>query len=281
MFSSWLSYFCWAHDHLTYRTLSPHLQFLCMKKLLVSSILIVLAFGAFAQIDLNQIRNKTTRIKKDSLFNNLGTLIDPAFGKPLTQEEIIAGLKEALNVGAKNSTGRLSAVDGFFKDEALKILMPQETEKIVNNMRQLGMGKLVDDAILSMNRAAEDAVSNTGAIFTDAIRKMSIEDGVGILRGGDHAATDYLQVKTKDSLTRKFRPLVAASLAKVNATKYWKDFSSAYNRLSAKKLNPDLTAYVIERTLNGLFYSVGLEETKIRKDPAARVSALLKKVFAQ
>ena len=202
-------------------------------------------------------------------------------GKPgLSNDEIISGLKEALNVGSNNASQKLATVDGFFKDAAIKILMPEEAKKVENKLRGLGMGKQVDNAILSMNRAAEDAATEIAPIFINAIKGMSIGDGLGILRGGDFAATTYLKDKTTASLTEKFRPIIENSLQKVNATKYWNTVFTTYNQFSSDKVNTDLVAYVTEKALAGVFHQVGLEEQKIRKDPLARTSDILKKVFA-
>lgn len=198
----------------------------------------------------------------------------------LSNDEIVSGLKEALNVGTNNASQRLSAVDGFFKDAAIKILMPEEAKKAEKKLRSLGMGKLVDDAILAMNRAAEDAAKSAAPIFINAVKQMSIQDAVGILRGGDFAATTYLKDKTTTSLTEAFRPVIEASLQKVNATKYWNTVFTTYNKFSADKINPDLAAYVTEKSLAGIFHQVSLEEQKIRKDPMARTTDILKKVFA-
>ncbi|HEX6180123.1 MAG TPA: DUF4197 domain-containing protein [Chitinophagaceae bacterium] len=218
----------------------------------------------------NSLLNKA----KDALKKTTGS------GSTLSTEEVVSGLKEALSVGAKNSTGKLSAADGFFKDAAVKILMPEQVQKVEKKMRMLGMGKLVDNTILSMNRAAEDAAVSATDIFIRAIKGISINDAMGILRGKDTAATGYLRTATTAELTAAFRPIVEASLAKVDATKYWKDFFTAYNKLSSDQVNTDLTSYVTERALKGIFYYVAEEEKKIRKDPAARVSDILKKVFA-
>ena len=130
-----------------------------------------------------------------------------------------------------------------------------------------------------MNRAAEDAAGGISTIFWDAIKNMTLTDGLSILRGGDFAATEYLKKNTTAQLTEKMRPIIEASLSKVNATQYWKDVFTAYNKFSKTPVNTDLSAYVTERSLSGVFYSVGQEEQKIRKDPAAQVTGLLKKVF--
>lgn len=200
-------------------------------------------------------------------------------GSGLSNDDIINGLKEALRVGADSSTKKLSKLNGFFSDAAIKVLMPEEAKKVEKTLRSFGMGAMVDKAVLSMNRAAEDAASGVGNIFWTAIKGMSITDGVKILRGSDFAATDYLKLITTKELTEKFRPVIEASLVKVDATKYWKDMFTTYNKFSAKQVNTDLTAYVTERALSGLFYNISLEEQKIRKDPAAQVTNILKKVF--
>lgn len=200
-------------------------------------------------------------------------------GGGLSNEDIINGLKDALRVGTDSSAKRLSKLDGFFGDAAIKVLMPEEAKKVEAKLRGLGMGNMVDKAILSMNRAAEDAASGVGTIFWDAIKKMSITDGLKILRGSDFAATDYLKSVTTKELTEKFRPVIEASLVKFDATKYWKDVFTTYNRFTLNPVNTDLTAYVTERALSGLFLKISLEEQKIRKNPAAQVTDILKKVF--
>jgi hypothetical protein len=226
---------------------------------------------------LDKVTKKDTSGK--SILDKVTKAIPAAKGG-LSNDDIVKGLKEALRVGTDSSSKRLSKADGFFADAAIKILMPPEAKKAENTLRSLGMGKLVDKAILSMNRAAEDAASGVGSIFWNAIKQMSITDGLKILQGGDFAATDYLKKTTTTDLTNKFRPVIQASLTKVDATKYWKDVFTAYNRFSRTPVNTDLTAYVTERALSGLFLKIGLEEQKIRKDPAARVTDILKKVFA-
>jgi hypothetical protein len=142
------------------------------------------------------------------------------------------------------------------------------------------MGRQVDNAILSMNRAAEDAAQSAAPIFINAIKGITIQDGLGILRGTDVAATNYLKDKTLLQLTEAFRPVIEQSLQKVDATKHWKSLFTTYNSFSNDKVNTDLTAYVTEKALAGIFYQVGLEEQKIRKDPASRTTDLLKKVFS-
>ena len=220
--------------------------------------------------------------KKDStdktILDKITRPVTPAKGI-LSNEEIINGLREALRVGTDSSSQRLGKLDGFFADAAVKILMPEQAKKVEKTLRDLGMGKLVDKAVLSMNRAAEDAAKGVGNIFWNSIKQMSIKDGLQILKGGDFAATDYLKKTTTAELTEKFRPVIESSLTKVDATKYWKDVFSTYNRFSKDPVNTDLNTYVTERALSGLFYNIGLEEQKIRKNPAARVTDILKRVF--
>lgn len=210
--------------------------------------------------------------------------INKSLGKgsgALSNDEIIRGLKQALTIGTDSSARRLNKADGFFANAAIKILMPEEAKKAEKTLRQFGMGSLVDKAVLSMNRAAEDAAGGISVIFWDAIKGMTLTDGLSILRGGDFAATDYLKKNTTAQLTEKMRPVIEQSLAKVNATTYWKDVFTAYNKFSKQPVNTDLAAYVTERSMAGVFYSIGQEEQKIRKDPAAQVTDLLKKVFAK
>ncbi|MBA2249382.1 MAG: DUF4197 domain-containing protein [Chitinophagaceae bacterium] len=193
--------------------------------------------------------------------------------------DIVQGLKEALRVGADSTTKRLSKVDGFFGDNFIKILMPPEALKAEKTLRSFGFGKTVDKAVLSMNRAAEDATKYVGQILWNAIKSMSITDALGILRGGDFAATDYLRRSTTQQLTTAFRPIIERSLQNVNATRYWSDVFSTYNKFSRTQVNTDLPAYVTDKALYGLFYHIGLQEQQIRKNPAARVTDILKKVF--
>ncbi len=219
-------------------------------------------------------------IKRDSAGKHSVSILNKSAGRPtLSKEEIISGLKEALSVGTSHASQQLSTADGFFKDAVVKILMPEEAVKAEKKLRGLGMGKMVDDAILSMNRAAEEASKNAAPIFINAIKQMSIQDAFGILKGNDFAATTYLKDKTTTALTEAFRPVIEASLIKVNATKYWNTLFTAYNKFSLDKVNPDLPAYVTERALSGMFQKISLEEQKIRKDPMARTSDMLKKVF--
>lgn len=254
-----------------------------MKKAILFCVAALL-FSTATQAQLSGLFDKVTKKdttgKKTSILDKIKSATSST-GSGLSNDDIISGLKEALRVGTDSTSKNLSKVDGFFANAAIKILMPEEAKKVESKLRGLGMGKLVDNAILSMNRAAEDAAKGIGNIFWNSIKSMSVTDGLKILRGGDFAATDYLKQTTTAQLTEKFRPVIEASLSKVNATKYWETVFSTYNKFSSQKVNTDLTAYVTERALSGVFYNIGLEEQKIRKDPAARVTDILKKVFAK
>ncbi len=227
--------------------------------------LIILSFFAFAVTGCD-----TAKQVIGSIGNGAGNL---------NNTEIIAGLKEALRVGADSTTKRLSLLNGFFGDDIIRILMPPEAQKMERTLRDIGLGKTVDKAILSMNRAAEDASKFVGTILWNSIQQMTITDAIGILRGGDFAATNYLKRTTTQQLTTAFRPVIDRSLNNVDATRYWADVFSVYNKISKNPVNTDLGAYVTEKALGGLFYHIGLQEQQIRKNPAARVTDILKKVF--
>lgn len=245
----------------------------------------VLSFSSFVYVGaaaqgLKGFIKKVTKDSTSTLSKALGTA--SSTGKEgLSAETIASGLKEALQVGTERGAAKLSAADGFFKDAAIKILMPAEAQKVEQKLRGIGLGSQVDKAILSMNRAAEDASRSAAPIFVNAIKQMSIQDAVGILRGGDFAATDYLKGKTTANLTEAFRPVIELSLAKMDATKHWNTVFSTYNKFSTEKVNTDLSAYVTEKALAGIFHEVALEEQKIRKDPMAQTTDLLKKVFGK
>ena len=238
-----------------------------MKKLVISVAFVSIAFLVNAQ--------------SSSLLSSVKKAVGGKSGSSLSTDDVVSGLKEALTLGAQKSTDKLSAVDGFFKDAAVKILLPEQAQKVEKTLRGLGMGKMVDDAILSVNRAAEDAAKSATPIFVNAVKKMSIQDGMGILRGPDTAATSYLKKTTTPDLTVAFKPVIDSSLKKTDATKYWKDLFETYNKLPTtfKKVDTDLSSYVTQKAMNGIFYYVAEEEKKIRKDPAAQVTDILKKVF--
>lgn len=239
-----------------------------MKKFFLSVLCIALStMFLHAQTAEDLLKTITKKHKKDT--------------SSLSTTDVVSGLKEALSNGVNTGTAKLSAVDGFFANAAVKILIPPDAQKVERTLRSVGMGKQVDEAILSMNRAAEDATKSAAPIFLDAIKQMSIEDAWGILRGGDTAATAYLRKTTTAPLTIAFKPVIESSLQKVDATKYWNTVFSNYNKFSLHKINPDLSAYVTDKALSGIFYEIAQQEIQIRKDPVARTTDLLKKVFGQ
>ncbi len=203
--------------------------------------------------------------------------------KPLTNAEVVQGLKEALTVGAKNSTGLASQVDGFYKNPKIFIPFPPEAEKVRKTLVDAGFSKQVDEFTLTLNRAAEEATKKALPIFTDAITKMSFTDAMGILKGPDNAATEYFRKNTSDQLFVAFKPVVHEAIQKVKLTSYWEPLATTYNRITlltgGKAVNPNLDDYVTQKAIDGLFVLIEQEELKIRKDPAARVTDILKRVF--
>lgn len=201
-------------------------------------------------------------------------------GSGLSNDEIIKGLKEALNVGTNNATGSASKANGFFSNPLIKIPFPPDVKIVETKARQFGMGPQVDKFVKTMNSAAEEASKQAAPIFINAVKTMSITDGLMILRGGDNAATTYLQSRTNAELTTKFTPVVKSAISKVQLTKYWKPIITKYNMIpGVHKKNPDLDKYITEKALEGLFKLIAQEETKIRKDPMAQVTNLLQRVF--
>lgn len=201
----------------------------------------------------------------------------------LSTAEITNGLKEALHNGVTTGAAKLSATDGFFKNAAVKILLPPEAKKLEKTLRSAGLNKPVDDAILSLNRAAEDAAKSAIPIFLEAIQQISIQDAVGILKGSDTAAMVYLKSKSSAALTTAFTPIIATALDKAEATKHWSKLVTTYNQLpfATGKANPNLAAYVTGKAIDGIFYEIAQQEAQIRHYPAARTSDLLKRVFGQ
>jgi len=172
--------------------------------------------------------------------------------------------------------------DGYFKNTEIKIPFPPEFKTIETKLRAAGFGKKVDNVILSLNRAAEDAANEAKPIFIDAVKSLSIADAIKIVKGNNDAATQYLKQTSSTTLSNKFKPKIEASLNKVNATKYWKEIITLYNKLPlVKKQNPNLSQYVTDKAITGLFIMVAKEELKIRKDPVAQTTSLLKKVFGK
>jgi hypothetical protein len=217
-------------------------------------------------------------------FNDLKKKANSAVSKStssgLSDSEITKGLKEALDEGVKKGVDQLSKPGGYLDDANVKIPLPPEAQVVEERLRQMGQGALVDDAIVSLNRAAEDAANEAKPLFVKAIRDMTVQDAAGILRGPDDAATVYLDKATRTELEAKFKPIISASLQKVGATTYWNAVFSQYNKIPlVKDVDPDLDEYATQKAIDGLFFQIAQEEKAIREDPSARVTETLKKVF--
>lgn len=198
------------------------------------------------------------------------------------KDTVAAGLKEALTIGAQNAVSAGSQADGYFKNPAIKVPLPEKVQKVEKPLRKIGLSKQVDEFILSMNRAAEKAAPAAKDIFVGAVKEMTILDAINILRGGDTAATDYMRSKTYDKLYAAFKPTVTQAVMSVGVTKAYENLiDKAKKTRLIKDESPDLDHHVTSKALDGLFYLLGQEEKKIRKDPVARVTDLLKKVFGK
>jgi hypothetical protein len=216
------------------------------------------------------------------LLEKAGQVLNNTTGGSLTNDEIIQGLKEALQVGISNGSSQASAVDGYFKNNLIKLAFPPDVQRVEAKLRQIGLGNEVDKFVLSLNRAAEDAAKKSKPIFVKAITSMTIQDALGILKGDSTAATKYLQRTTNQELYNQFFPVVDSTLQLNNATKYYADLVNTYNKIPlVQKVNPDLKQYATQKAIDGLFVLISQEERKIRKDPVARVNDILKKVFGQ
>jgi hypothetical protein len=202
-------------------------------------------------------------------------------GMGYSESEAAEAIKQALDQGTGRGISFLNRTDGFFGNEAYKLFLPPDAQKIEKALRTVGMGSLVDKAILQINRAAEDAVGYAKPIFVDAIRQMTIMDAINIVRGSNDAATNYFRQKTTDQLIAAFSPVIRGSLDKLNATKYYADVVSTYNNFPTtfKKINPDLPSYVVGRAVDALFDQIAKEEANIRANPVARTTDILRKVF--
>ena len=195
--------------------------------------------------------------------------------------DIAGGLKEALNNGISKQVTKLTATDGFYRNEAVKILLPEELRKVDAGLRRIGLSSLADEGLKVLNRAAEDAVKEATPIFVDAVRNMTFMDAKTILMGNESSATTYLQNSTSTALYGKFNPVIKNSFTKVGADKVWTNIITKYNSIPlVNKVNPDLTDYVTNQALNGVFKMVAVEEKNIRTNLSARTSVLLQKVFA-
>ncbi len=200
----------------------------------------------------------------------------------LTSTEIGQGLKEALRVGVDKGASKASALDGYFANALIKLTFPPEAQNVATKLRQIGFGKQVDQFELSLNRAAEGAAIRAKPIFWQAVTQMTIPDAVGILRGPQDAATQYLRKTSGQKLVTAFTPVIDSTLKSNNVTRYYADLVNTYNRLPfVQKANPNLTSYATNRAVDGLFVLVAQEEQRIRQDPAARATDILKKVFGR
>jgi len=215
------------------------------------------------------------------------TFLNPTNNSPskidLTNEEVISGLKEALNVGIKNAVNLSSVTDGFLKNDVIRLPFPPDAIKVREKAINFGLSKQVTTFEETLNRAAEEATKKALPIFINAIKNMSVSDGFSILKGGDGAATKFLKSQTSNQLVIAFAPVVKEATTKVQLTAYWNPIITRYNSAmtlsGGQKLDPDLDAYITQKAIDGLFYLVETEENKIRKDPLARVSDILVKVF--
>ena len=206
-------------------------------------------------------------------------LLNPR-NKGLTEKDAADGIREALINGTGQSVKLVSVLDGYWGNAEIRIPFPEEAKDVESKLRNIGMGKKVDEFNVSMNRAAEKAAAEAKPIFVAAIKGMTVRDAINIVKGANNAATMYLKNTTSPELINKFQPIIKTSLDNVNATRYWSDLITIYNKIPlVRKMNPDLPAYVTQKAIDGLFIMIAREELKIRKDPMARTSELLKRVF--
>jgi len=254
----WHQLCCKNTDYITFK------QLFVMKKIIL--LLLLIPFLGTAQF--NNLLKKAT--DQAAILTKSNSSLD-----------IAAGLREALNKGVTEQVSKLAKTDGFYKNETVKILMPEELAKVDRTLRKMGMASLADEGIQALNRAAEDAVKEATPIFVDAIKKITITDAKSILMGNDDAATTYLQSSTTTPLYAKFSPVVQTSIGKVGADVIWSSLISKYNTLPlVQKVNPDITDYVTNKALEGVFKMITVEEKNIRNNLNARTSDVLKKVFA-
>ncbi|MDO5969907.1 DUF4197 domain-containing protein [Flavivirga aquimarina] len=199
----------------------------------------------------------------------------------LSNTDIASGLRQALDFGIDKQVTKLTQTDGFFKNELVKILLPEELQKVDKTLRDIGLSKLADEGLKVLNRAAEDAVKEATPIFVDAVKGITFADAKNILLGNNDAATQYLSSKTKTALYNKFNPVIKSSFGKVGADKIWSNLINKYNNIPfTNNVNPDLTDYVTGEALKGVFTMIAVEETEIRTKLSSRTTDLLKKVFA-
>lgn len=258
-----------------------------MKKhtLLAALLGLTISQASFAQDTTTTKSSPQQKSSGGGIFGKiLEAVTQPAAGTSgsLTNSDIAAGLKQALQIGISKGADQASLTDGFFKNPLLKLAFPPEAQQVATRLRQIGLGAQVDKFELSLNRAAEDAAKKAKPVFVKAITSMSIQDAVGILTGTNDAATQYLRRTAGQQLVAEFTPIIDSTLKKNSATRYYGDLVTTYNKLPfVQKVNPDLTNYATNKAVDGLFVLVAQEEQKIRENPAARVTDLLKKVFSK
>lgn len=233
-------------------------------------------------ISLAQLKtvSKKVKTKATTVKTKVATTVTTSTSNIANPLDISSGLKEALNNGITKEVSKLTAMDGFYKNEAVKILMPEELQKVESTLRKFGMENLADQGVLAMNRAAEDAVKEATPIFVSAVKNMTITDAKSILLGNENAATVYLQGSTNKELYAKFRPVVQQSIGKVGADTIWNTIITKYNQLPfVTKINPDITDYITNKAMDGVFKMIAFEEKNIRTDLKSRTSPLLQSVF--
>jgi hypothetical protein len=234
------------------------------RSILIVTIILALASLSYAQVDPSQ-------------------LLKSGPDKNLSNGDIVSGLKDALEVGTTNTVELTGKVDGYFGNQAIKILLPRQLQSVEQGLRVIGQGAKVDEFVLSMNRAAEKAAPGAKDIFWGAVKEMSFDDARQILSGGDTAATEYFRAKTSDKLTAAFRPVVTDSMKDVGVIQQYKALQSSYQSVPLASSLPsvDIESYVVSKALDGLFLVLGEQEKKIRTNPAAQVTDILKKVFGK
>lgn len=260
-------------NHLTHKSILMKKTYLIIAGLL---------FSVSAQAQIFDVIKSTVKDKTGIDLNNSKTTTSANSNANLgnlSSAQISSGLKEALNLGVTEGVKKLGVTDGFYKNDLVKILMPEKLRKIDTTLRSIGLGNLADEGVKLLNRAAEDAVTEATPIFANAITSMTITDAKNILLGSDNAATNYLQTKTQSQLFTAFEPKVQASLGKVGADTVWKNLISKYNMFTGQSVTTDLNEYVTTETINGVFKMVAEKESGIRNNSAFRTTSLLQQVF--
>ena len=258
-----------------YYTQLRNKKFMLMKNTTIVALTIIFSFlwtSCNSQINLGKALEDVKKGVSDVVSGD----------SPLTNAEIVSGLKQALEQGTGKSVNVASAVNGYYKNPALFIPFPPEAEDMEKTLRNVGFGKQVDKFVETLNRAAEEAAKEAKPIFVNSIKQMTVNDAMNILMGADDAATQFFKRTTTNPLTTKFTPVVKRAIETVQVAKYWEPLAKRYNQVPfVKKVNPDLNAYVTQKGIDGLFVLVAKEEKNIRDNPGARATDILKKVFAK